>query len=69
MSAPGWPRSRRGMWAAAGALTVAAILTLAFGLPALTRDHIDPRAVSIIPFANRSWTIPLMILDALLPLG
>ena len=39
---------------AAGTITVASVLAVAFALPALTRGRIDPRAVYVIPFENRT---------------
>ena len=47
-------RSRGRTRVAAGAITLAVVLALAFALPALMRRRIDPRAVYVIPFENRT---------------
>jgi serine/threonine-protein kinase len=47
-------RSRGSIRVAAGAITLAAVVALAFALPVLTRRRIDPRAVYVIPFENRT---------------
>jgi DNA-binding SARP family transcriptional activator/tetratricopeptide (TPR) repeat protein len=47
-------RTRRRSWMVAGAVTATAGGILALGLRALTRVQIDPRAVFVIPFVNRT---------------
>jgi DNA-binding SARP family transcriptional activator len=54
VSTPRLRRSQRRIWGAASAAAAIAAVAWAFGLPALARVRSDPRAVYVVPFANRT---------------